>query len=462
MRGRLAWWPYAVVAGALAVLGVSNWLRAVGIDGPVMYGEGAVAHAAILARDRLEYAAPDTALFVAANYPPLYFQIAGLADPFIVGRVASIAATVFVAASIAWRGRGAGSLVGAAITLGWLGSIPVLQWGAAVKPDLLALALTVGAVLVIDTRRSPLLAGVLAGLAIAAKPTASLPALALGAYVITRGPREIGLYTLGLVSAISAIAVAFVATPDQAIVHLVDWNALPWSMDRALGVLLVGLAGFAVPLIAAAMGRASGALVAYGVGAFGIAILGGREGATINYLLDLSAAAALGVAAIAPRLRPGMLYPIAATAQLLIGVLALNPFDILPEFAPAPTTGAWGDPVRIQAMKGITGTLLVEDAGLLLATGREPLVDDIFLWSRLVDRGAQFPEGERVLRAIGDGTFDAVVSEVDLSDLAQAPAFRQQRWHPRLVAAVLARYRFDRFIATGQGPHLYVYTRRPG
>jgi hypothetical protein len=462
MRSRVAWWAYAVVAGALALIAVGHWLWAVTIAGPVMYGEGAVAHAAILARDRLEYTAAGSSLFVAANYPPLYFQIAGLADPFVLGRVVSIAAAAFVAGAVAWRARAAGPLVAATLALAWLGSIPAMLWGPTVKPDLLALGLTVGAVLAIEGRRSPLLAGALVALAIATKPTAALPALALGGYLATLGIRQVGLYVVGALGVAVVVALSLVPTPDRAFVHLVEWNALPWALDRAIGVIVVGLSGFAVPLIAAAKGARGGALFAYALGGFGIVILGGREGATINYLLDISVAAALGVASLAPRLRVSALFPIAAAAQLMVGVLALNPFDMLPEFAPAPTTGAWGDPARIAAVRALPGSLFVEDSGLVVATGREPKVDDVFLWSRLFDRGASFPEGERVLRAVRDGEFDAVVAEVDLSVLANAPTFRQQRWHPLLVAAVLERYRFDRFVPTGQGPHLYVYLRRPG
>lgn len=462
MRARVAWSIYAAVAAALALVAVGHWLWAVTIAGPVMYGEGAVAHAAILARDRLEYAGSESSLFVAANYPPLYFRVAGLADPFVLGRVVSIVATGFVAGAVWWRARAAGPLAAAALALAWLGSIPVMLWGPAVKPDLLALGFTVGAVLAVHGRRSPFIAGALVGLAIVTKPTAVLPALALGGYLATLGVRHAAQYVVGAVVSVVAVAISLVATPDRALVHLVDWNALPWSLDRAIGVMVVGLSGFAVPLFAAAKGVRGGALFAYALGGTGIVVLGGREGATINYLLDLSAAAALGVASLAPRLRPNALFPIAATAQLVVGVLALNPFDMLPEVAPAPTTGAWGDPARIASVRELPGSLFVEDSGLVVATGREPRVDDVFLWSRLVDRGASFMEGERVLRAVREGEFDAVVAEVDLSVLANAPTFRQQRWHPLLVAAVLERYRFDRFVPTGQGPHLYVYLRRPG
>ncbi|HUQ42294.1 MAG TPA: hypothetical protein VM052_07315, partial [Candidatus Limnocylindrales bacterium] len=100
------------------------------------------------------------------------------------------------------------------------------------------------------------------------------------------------------------------------------------------------------------------------------------------------------------------------------------------------------------------GDLLVEDAGLLIADGRTPRVDDLFLWSRLMERGGPFPAGERLIAAVRAGEFDAVVTEVDLADILVAPAYERERWHPSLVKAVLDGYRLSR-LAEG----LYVYER---
>src|SRR5688500_19400318 len=55
-----------------------------------------------------------------------------------------------------------------------------------------------------------------------------------------------------------------------------------------------------------------GAVGAYLAGAVGVLLLGGREGATINYFLDISAALALIAAGLAPRLALTRLYPLAS------------------------------------------------------------------------------------------------------------------------------------------------------
>lgn len=467
-RVRLAWPAYGVVAAALAVLGGVHWLWSVTLRGPVLYGEGAVANAAILARDHLQYDAlarwqDGAPIFTAANYPPLFFGLASLgADPFVTGRIASIAATLFVAGAIAWRARPGGWLAAVVIALAWLGSVPVLQWGSALKPDLVALAFTVAAVMALDaaTPRHAL-AGALIGLAVMTKPTALLPALAMFLFVARRDPRAaLRALVAGAVTAV-VVMLATGSGPNSLALHVIEWNALSWRLDLAASLLLLALALFAVPIATIALTRPSTTIVtAYAAGALGIVVLGGREGATINYLLDLSAALALALGGRAPRLATNIRFPIAASVQLAVGLLLLNPFGVIP--GRAVTTGAWGDPERSAAVARISGVLLVEDSGLLVANGRQPAVDDIFLWSRLrgrVNEHALFPAGDQLIAAVGAGRFDAVVTEVDLAALDSAGGYERQRWHPDLVSAVLQRYELQ--LSPDRRPgSLFVYTRR--
>jgi hypothetical protein len=474
MRARVAWWIYAAIAAALALVVVGNWVWAVTFRGPVLYGEGAVAHAAILARDGLEYTSGARygdvpPIFTAANYPPLYFHLAGIGDDaFVTGRILSIAATLLVAGALAWRARSGGWLVAGALALAWLGSVPVMQWGLAVKPDLLALALTIGATLALARARPfPLIAGVLIGVAVMAKPTALLPGLAFLAYVAWRDPLG---GTRGLVGGLGgAIAVTLLTqtSVDNAFkVHVIDWNALPWRPELAAPLVLIALLVLAVPIATVVVTRVGGGAVgAYLVGAIGVLLLGGREGATVNYFLDLSAALALVAATIAPRLSLSAGYPVASFAQLALGVVLLNPFPTTPSLL-APT-GKWAHPWHVSYIRDfVPGTVLAEDSGLLVANGREPLVDDLFLWSRNYATGKSFLEGPSLLQAVRAGQFDAIVSEVDLARIDVGPGYARQRWHPDLIAAVIDRYVLTPQRALGLCPafvwcrQLYVYTRR--
>lgn len=445
-RATLAWSAYLIPAAGLAVYALVQWLVAFVNRAPVLYGEGAVANAARLARDGVAYLDPDPERFVAANYPPLYFHLASIADPFVSGRIASIAATLAVAAMVFVTARSAGRLAAAALAVGWLALAPVMIWGAALKPDLVALGLTALAVVLLDRRRelAPI-AGFALVFAALAKPTALLPAVALFAWLVWSDRATLTRCVFGAAVAVVAAAVTvYLDSVPDVWRHVVAWNALTWSLDQAVSIAVIGVVVIGVPLAIAALTRAfSGARAAYLAGALAIVVLGGREGATLNYLLDLTAATALALASIAPRLRAGALFPTLALAQLLLATAIIDPLRVVP--GRVPLTGAWGDPSRaaiIAAELASGDPLLVEDSGLLVARGATPAIDDLFLWSRLVERGTI--DAAPILRQVANARFRAVVSEVDLEHLDAAPGFEKQRWTAVLTRAVLERYRLDR------------------
>jgi hypothetical protein len=457
-RATLAWGSYALIAGALAAYALTMWLGALVARSPVLYGEGAVANAARLARAGVAYLDVDPQRFVAANYPPLFLHVASIGDAFVTGRIVSILSTLFVATMIFLAARPAGRLPAAGLAAGWLALAPVMVWGPAVKPDLLALALTVAGVVTLDRRRD--LAAV-AGFALLfagfAKPTAFLPALALAVWLVRADRAAFTRLVFGAAVAIFAAAVTvYLDSVPDVWRHVVTWNALSWSLEQwlplvFLAVIVVGMPG----LIAVFAGGVRGARAAYVVGAIGILIAGGREGATINYLLDLTVAIGLSIAAIAPRLRTRALVPLVLLVQLVAGTLVLDPLRVLP--GRVPTTGAWSDPLpggaTIAFHVDVDGRYLVEDAGLLARNGIAPVVDDLFLWSRLVERG--IIDAEPIVSQVRDGRIDIVIAEVDLEHLDAAPGFERQRWAATLVRAVLDRYRLTQHIG-----RLWIYEPR--
>jgi hypothetical protein len=296
-------------------------------------------------------------------------------------------------------------------------------------------------------------AGILVALAVTAKPTAALPAIALGVLLLSRDRGAVARYAAAAVVTGVLVLLATGSADARMLEHVVTFNALPWRAEQALLLAVLGVLLFGVTIVALALRRRTAdAIGAYAIAAIGIVILGGRDGATVNYLLDLTAAASLGIAALAPSLRASVGYPVAVATQALVAVALLNPFGVLPWRA--ISSGAWASPDRLAVVRAIPGDLLVEDSGLLVADGREPRVDDLFLWSRLMEREI-FPDGGRLVAAVRNGGFDAVVSETDLARIEQAPMYERQRWHPALVNAVLDRYQLERE-TTG----LFVYRRR--
>ena len=445
-RAAVAWAAYLIAAAGLALYALTQWLLALVNRIPVMYGEGAVANAARLARDGIAYLDPDPSRFVASNYPPLYLHLASIVDPFVTGRFASIAATLAVAGMIFVGARPAGRVAAAALAIGWLALAPVMIWGPALKPDLLALALTALAVVLLDRRRelAPI-AGFALVFAALAKPTALLPAAALVAWLAWSDRATLVRCGFGAAVAVVAAAVTvYLDSVPDVWRHVVTWNALSWSIDQAASIALIGVLVVGMPLgMAAVMRGIGGARAAYLAGALAIVALGGREGATINYLLDVTVATALSLSAVATRLRARALFPVLALAQLALATAILDPLRVVP--GRVPLTGAWGDPSRAATIAPEIATgepLLVEDSGLLVARGSAPIVDDLFLWSRLVERGTI--DAAPILNQVASARFRAVVSEADLEHLDAAPGFERQRWTDTLARAVVARYRLDR------------------
>ena len=447
-RATIAWFAYLAAATVLALYALTQWLSALADRVPVMYGEGAVANAARLARDGIAYLDPDPSRFVAANYPPLYFHIASIIDPFVTGRVASITATLLVAAMVFVTARPGGLLTAGALGAGWLAISPVMIWGPALKPDLVALALTVVAVVLLDRRRelAPI-AGFALVFAALAKPTALLPAAALVAWLAWSDRATLRNCGFGAAVAVVAAAVTvYLDSVPDVWRHVVTWNALSWSLDQAvsiaiLGVLVIGIS----TAVAALTGGLRGARLAYLVGALAIVVLGGREGATINYLLDFAAATMLSFAAIAPRLRASAVVPLALLAQLAIGTYVLDPLAVIP--GRVPTTGAWSNQpsnIAVSFFFATDGRYLMEDSGLLVKSGIAPVVDDLFLWSRLVERG--IIDAEPIVSQVRAGRIDTVIAQTDLEHLDAAPGFERQRWAGVLVRAILDRYRLANHI----------------
>ncbi len=429
---------FAALAAGLAVSTLARWWDAVTFDGPLSYGEGAVVHAGqLVARGVDPYGAPAAGTFVGANYGPLGYAVVALGasfGAFTPLRAAGVAATLGVALLIAWRARASWR---AAIALGasFLALFPVVVWGPLVRADPLAVSLTAAAVLLMGERWPRAIAsGALAALALAAKPTALFPIAAVLAYLWWRERRAAVRVSAALVVSAAAVLAAILARFDAAglLTHVVRWNVLPYSAGTVVLLVLVGLATFGAFAVLGAW-RSDGRMRAYLVGAVLVVVLGGREGATINYLLDLAAAACLALAAT---LREERALPaVALSAQLLFGLAVVG----LGAFGP---TGTWGDRQRVSLAADLARTAphLAEDSGILLANGIEPIVDDLFLWSSLVSAGL-IPD--EITPRVRDGAFASVIAEVPLDALDSAPGFERQRWQPALAGAVLGAYRLE-------------------
>lgn len=444
------WLVPAAIAVALALRDIADWIATATSGLPIAYGEGAVLHAGqILARGGDPYA-QGQAGFVSANYPPVAYVVVAFGlplGPFVALRLANIIAAVAIAALIGWRAR-ADRLIAVTLGASFLALYPVGLWTTQHRVDLLSVALCAGAVVSLGApRRGPLLFGILGALALLAKPTAVLPLGAVLVYLLWH-ERRVGVRALAALALASLAGVAIVllrSEPRGLIEHLAANNAFPYDWRNTVFLLVLAallLGAFVVPAVA----RADGVMRAYLTGAVGVVILGGHEGATVNYLLDLAAAA---VIALAPLARARARWMPALIAGQLLATLALT---IVGPFAPpGPTIGA----ARVALVSGLPagGRYYVEDSGPLLAAGREPYVDDAYVWARLVALGRRTDD---VTPQVEARAFGAIVSDVPLDRIGAASEIERQRWPQTLVDAVLRNYTLD---AASAGGYRYVPRR---
>jgi len=444
-----AWTVLLVSAIAIALPSLAYWIGTVTSPWPVLFGDGAAAHAgALVARGINPYGPERPGTFVAANYPPLAYLVAAAGEglgPFVGLRVASLLATLATAGLVALLARSR-PLAAAALAVAYLATFPVRSWAAEHRPDDLAvLCAAVMAVVAGPSWRRAIAAGVFGALAIAAKQSAVLPVAAILLYLVLR-ERETGR-RVGIASAttIAVLAVAFGVAfgPANLVDHLIDRNALAFSMADAVALSAVAVISLGA-FIVLGLTRGTGRMRAYVAGAVAVALLAGKDGASVNYHLDLAAASTLAIAS-APTVLSARV-PMLLTFQLLlvVGVATLGPLR--------PGTGTVGppDPGAV-AILDPAAHHLVEDSGVLVAAGIEPDVDELFIWSRLVELGRRVDDvTPRVERA----EFATIVASVPL-DQVDAYSIQRERWPPRLVAAVLRRYQ----LAVGV-PGYYEYRPR--
>jgi hypothetical protein len=237
-----------------------------------------------------------------------------------------------------------------------------------------------------------------------------------------------------------SVGSAVVFGPGDVLDHIIGRNATEFSTADALAfATLAILALGAFVLVAARV--ASGRMRAYLLGAFIIVLLAGRAGASINFELDLAAAALLGIAS-APTLR-GVGAPLLLAAQLVF-VAAIT------TFGPLHSTAAAVAPPPSPAPAYAPGAHhLAEESGVLVAAGIDPEIDELFVWSHLVGLG-RFPD--EVTPRVQRGEFATITASAPLDQLDAWP-IQRQRWLPALVDAVLGRYRLE---SSGAGYYRYV------
>jgi ABC-type glycerol-3-phosphate transport system permease component len=338
-----------LLAGAWAAsLFVAHALAALHFPYPLNYGEGPLLDQAARLQDLQTIYPPGLSRppYVVSNYPPLFVLLQAplvwaFGPGFWYGRAISLASTVAVAALIvltvhAFTRDKTASLAGGLTFL----AVPfVLHWSSLDRVDMLGLALSWGGLYAVvrrPDRRGVILAVLLFVAAIYTRQTYALAApLAAFVWLLAGAHRRkaielaaltgvLGLLLLGALSILTGGG--FFLHTVTANVNEFRWEQVSYNLSTIQGImplLLIGALAFVV------LGLRSRPptwwlVGAYLVGSAAAALLIGKVGSDVNYLLELSAALALASGALISRyaLRPGarcaLLFALAVQVAIMV------------------------------------------------------------------------------------------------------------------------------------------------
>ena len=141
----------------------------------------------------------------------------------------------------------------------------------------------------------------------------------------------------------------------------------------------------------------------------------------INYFFDASAALAVLAAGAIVRTAPLHRLPL-ALAAIVLGVLAMCWSDRIRMVSSAGDTGYASMIAWLSSYTGGKGQILSDDAGVPLALGQNPVMDDPFVFAEWAKRGTW--NDDAIVDALRKGKYAAVV--VSSIDHHWSPAMRHE------------------------------------
>jgi hypothetical protein len=473
--------PYLRAALAVAGVAAGAWFalhsaRAIAFPFPLDYAEGPLleqarllaAGGSIYRADLGEYP------FTVANYPPVFVGLLAVVCKlwglrYGVARVVTVAAALGCAGLvgvIAWttsRDRLAAWVAAGA----FLASPYVVFWSQLVRIDFVALAFSLGAVLLVlrrpAGRATPLLAAVLLALAVLTRQSHLLAGpLAVTGALAARSARSAALFVVvfaGLV--VGAVLSLDAATHGGFWFDTVRANENPFS-SALLGHFLRDLvvASPVLLVLAAVLAwmrareRAAGSLLLglYLVGTSLSALTIGKVGSHVNYLLELTASlsifAGVGVARMS---RPGH------TGALVLGLVLVQIGWLIGRtvLLPDPIESKLRQGREFALLDGVLraehGTVLADEAMGMLVLSSHPILLQPFELTQLSRQGAwdQAP----VVADIRGGRFALIL----INDGPDTPsAWTRERWTAEMLGAIHQAY-----VPAGALAHATLYRPRP-
>jgi hypothetical protein len=258
---------------------------------------------------------------VRSAYPPLYLLVTALVAPaspsFLGPRLVSLAATLAIGAMLVWHARRVASGWLPAVAAGglWVGSTFVYQWAPLARVDMLGLALSLAAVLVVDPRPGEGttgeasaqrfgLAALLCCLALFTKQTFLAAPIAIVLFLALRRDARAIWLGAGVAGVVGGVTLALNAVTDgQYAQHVLFGNSVnPYRIDRTAEMLglffslnpVAAVAGGWAVVLHWSRGRAS-AVGVYVPLAMATLLTAGNISSDVNYFLEPTVALALAL-----------------------------------------------------------------------------------------------------------------------------------------------------------------------
>jgi len=402
------------------------------------YGEGYILNDALrLVRGEPIWTDITQFPMVRSAYPPLYLLITGLlswpSPSFLGPRVVSLVAALAVGAMLVWHARRATYGWMPAIAAGglWVGSTFVYQWAPLARVDMLGLALSLAALLLVErgdlprdsvvrpTVASLTIAALLCSLALLTKQTFLAAPLAITISLALRRDYRALWFAAAVAVIVGGVTFALnAATAGQYAQHVIFGNAAnPYRLDRtvemtALFLRINPIATFAaVWAIVLYLSSMRPSLVGVYVPlALATLLTAGNVSSDVNYFLEPTVALALAVPIVwraASGSHPTLVYGLAAVQLALLIHL---PNGLMTQYPPGPAKGS---------------TAVEEDVRI----------------------------GERVEAIVRSGGQNALVELAGFAVLTGAPVWiqpvdllaeqRRGRWTPDLLTASIAEHRWS-------------------
>lgn len=321
------------------------------------YGEGFVLSDALrLIHGDLVWADLNQFPMVRSPYPPLYLLLVGaLSGPspsFLAARAISLGSALAIGALLAWHARSATRTWIPAVAVAglWFGSTFVYQWAPLARVDLLGLALSLGGLLALSRRVTPLrlaASALLCCLALLTKQTYVAAPLAIVAYLALTSDRRAIWFALAVVGVVGGATLALdAATAGHYALHVLAGNAAnPFELQRMAEMvgLFLGLNVVALGLAAWGLFRdwrvgRPGLVAVYVPVAVATTLTAGNVTSDVNYFLEPTAALALALPLAWIGSRRSV--TVATLVAFQLAMLFHLPNGLMSQVPPGPAKGA--------------------------------------------------------------------------------------------------------------------------